>query len=232
MTSPTPPTAVLFDVGDTLLVEQRFDLEAGIAAVVRQSDDVTALAEAFRTELLACHKARRELRLASWLQHSVPALAGHAVDEIEDRIWPAVVTLYPCSGIVGVLQRLARDGVRMAAISNAAFSGRVLLAELTRHELGAFFQFVLSSADLGVRKPAPAIYHVALKRLRAQPYDTWFVGDTLDEDIAGAINVGLTGFLLQPAPSERDRSNGQHVVRRWQEFADAYTQAARPLNAR
>lgn len=39
-----PPTAVLFDVGDTLLIEHRFDLEAGIAAAVGPRGDVSTLA--------------------------------------------------------------------------------------------------------------------------------------------------------------------------------------------
>lgn len=195
---------MLFDVGNTLLAEQGFDLNAGIAAVVPQRGDVVVLAEAFRVESLACHDTQRELRLASWLQRHVSTLACESVDAIEDHIWPAVVTLMPYPGVVGVLQRLALDGVRMAAISNAAFSGRALLAELTRHRLGSFLQFVLSSADLGVRKPASAIYAAALERLCAEASRTWFIGDTLDEDMAGATDVGLNALWL-PAHRPRGR---------------------------
>jgi FMN phosphatase YigB (HAD superfamily) len=146
MTSACPPAAVLFDVGDTLLVEQRFDLEAGLAAVVPQSDAIPALAKAFRARVRVCQKTHEELQLASWLQRRLPSLSGARVEEIEDRIWHEVVTLSPSPGVIDVLQQLARDGVPMAAISNAAFSGRVLLAELSRHGLGDFFRFVLSSA--------------------------------------------------------------------------------------
>jgi len=128
LTSVTPPTAVLFDVGDTLLVERRFDLEAGLAAVVPQSDAIPALAKAFRTRVRACHETHTELRLASWLRRRLRSLSRAPVDEIEDCIWSEVVTLSPSPGVIDVLQRLARDGVPMATISNAAFSGRVLLA--------------------------------------------------------------------------------------------------------
>jgi FMN phosphatase YigB (HAD superfamily) len=40
---------------------------------------------------------------------------------------------------------------------------------------------------------------LALRRLDAEPRNAWFIGDTLDEDISGAIEVGLTAFLLRPA---------------------------------
>jgi len=85
-----PPSAVLFDVGDTLLVEQRFDLDAGIAAAVGRHTDFRAIADAFRAETLKSHERHEELRLAAWLQHRVPALARRSVDWIEEQIWPAV----------------------------------------------------------------------------------------------------------------------------------------------
>ena len=226
MISAIRPAAVLFDVGDTLLVEQRFDLEAGLAAVVPQSDAIPALAKAFRARVRVCHKAHKELQLASWLQRRLPSLSGARVDEIEDCIWRAVVTLSPSLGVIDVLQRLASDGVPMAAISNAAFSGRVLLAELSRHGLGHFFQFVLSSADLGVRKPASRIFEVALERLAVSAGQAWFVGDTLDEDVAGALNAGLTVFWLSQTDGVHHLPTGCRVLRSWSEFLAVYDRVA------
>jgi HAD superfamily hydrolase (TIGR01549 family) len=202
------------------LVEERFDLEAGIAAVVPLRSDVPKLAETFRAESLVCHEAQRELSLASWLQCHVSALAAGPVETVEDRIWSAVVTLTPAADVVEVLQQLAADGVRMAAISNAAFSGRVLLAELRRHQLGSYFQCVVSSADLGIRKPAPAIFAAALERVEAEPDHAWFIGDTLEEDVAGALNAGLTPIWLHPTGGGGERA--EHVVRLWREFAAMY----------
>jgi FMN phosphatase YigB (HAD superfamily) len=150
-----PPAAVLFDVGDTLLVEERFDLEAGIAAAVGQSATVPALANAFRVDLALSHRSQHELSLAAWLQQHVPALATESVDSLEGRVWPAVVSLAPAPGALAVLTRLASDGVRMAAVSNAAFSSRCLSRELERLRFGPYLAFVISSADVGRRKPQP-----------------------------------------------------------------------------
>jgi HAD superfamily hydrolase (TIGR01549 family) len=222
MTLPVPPSVVLFDVGDTLLVEERFDLEAGLAAVMHDRDVIPALANAFRADTVACHGTQQELLLTAWLQQRVPALKTAHPDEIEDRIWRAVVTLSPSPGAVDVLQRLAHDGVRLAAISNAAFSGRVLLAELSRHGMGRFLQFVLSSADLGVRKPATTIFNVALERLAARPEHAWFIGDTFDEDVAGALDAGLTVFWLTGTGEAPHEAAGYRVLRGWSSFLAVY----------
>ena len=219
---------MLFDVGDTLLIEQRFDLEAGIAAAVGELADERVLAREFTAEAQALRAVHREAHLASWLQRHVNALANDSVDRIEDRVWRAVVALTPFPGVADVIRRLAHDHIPMAAISNAAFSGRVLMDELARHDLAPFVQFVISSADLDVRKPAPAIYHAALARLNTSAARTWFVGDTPDEDIAGAIAVGLPAFLLQTAHAPVEHTDGFRILRNWTDFVSAYATAIGP----
>jgi HAD superfamily hydrolase (TIGR01509 family) len=227
MVRPAPPTAILFDVGNTLLVEETFDLEAGIAAAVGPGADVPELANTFRAELERHHQAGRELWLASWLQQRVPALTAESIDDIEDRIWPAVVTLSPFPGVAAVLSRLAADGVLMAAVSNASFSSRILWAELARHHLATPLRFVLSSADIGVRKPEPEIFRTALHRLGVSADCAWFVGDTPEEDIAGATSVGLTCFLLRPATVASPVAEGCHILADWAELRATYM-ATRP----
>lgn len=228
MTRLAPPTAILFDVGNTLLIEETFDLEAGIAAAVGPRADVPELAHTFRTELEVHHHAGRELWLASWLQQRVHALTAESIDEIEDRIWPAVVTLSPFPGIAAVLSQLSSDGVLMAAVSNASFSSRILWAELARHHLATPLRFVLSSADIGVRKPEPEIFRTALHRLGVSAERAWFVGDTPEEDIAGATAVGLTCFLLRPRTAVGLVTEDCHILADWAEFYTTYMATACP----
>jgi FMN phosphatase YigB (HAD superfamily) len=222
------PRAVLFDIGDTILEERRFDLEAGIGAVVSDTKQVELLAEAFRADLLACHQQRRELLLAQWLCERVPSLACHAVADIEDAIWTAVVTLVPRPLIHTVFDRLSQDGLPLAAISNAAFSSRVLSAELARHGLASTLRFVLSSADVGWRKPALIIFETAIARLEVPADTVWFIGDTVDEDILGASAAGLQPFWFSPALSDDTVMAGVPIVRDWADFLAVYeTERAR-----
>jgi FMN phosphatase YigB (HAD superfamily) len=220
------PRAVLFDVGDTLLEEQRFDLEAGLAAVVPDQDTVKALAIAFRAELAECYRRNSELRLAAWVRDRLPALQLLSIAEIEDAIWASVVTLGPRLGVAKVLRRLADDRLPIAAVSNASFSGRVLSAELARYGLADPLRFVMSSADTGTRKPGKAIFQAALDRLGVTAQQTWFVGDTLDEDITGAIEVGLQPIWFSNGKPARQDFNDLHTVKDWAEFMELYEAAS------
>ena len=209
------PSAVLFDIGDTILTERRFDLEAGIAAAVPFAHErAPLLAAAFRAELRTLHHQDHEPLLARWLAEHVARLADCPVDVIEDAMWPAVVTLELSSG-AGVMLRQLRDaGVRLGAVSNAYFSGRILEHELRRHGLDDVFAFVLTSGDLGWRKPAAAIFEAAVDRADARASETWFVGDTYDEDIIGAARAGLTPVWMRSgstAPADDDI----HCVNDW-----------------
>jgi FMN phosphatase YigB (HAD superfamily) len=54
---------------------------------------------------------------------------------------------------------------------------------------------ILVSCDLGVRKPDPKAYRLALDHYGARAEDTFFADDSA-ENIAGAESVGITGHQL------------------------------------
>jgi len=227
---PTPlraPRAVLFDVGDTLLTETRFDLEAGIASVVSTHAHIPLLAQAFRAEVVASHLRQSEPSLAAWLRERVPELLLRSVESIEDTVWDAIVSLEPQPGTTDVLSVLAHDGVVLAAISNAAFSGRIIEKEIERHGLAGYFRFVLTSADAGVRKPVAGIFDAALARLGVAAADAWFVGDTLEEDVAGARAAGLRPIWMTSQPSHAS-SVELLMVRNWKELGALYASVCAP----
>jgi putative hydrolase of the HAD superfamily len=125
---------------------------------------------------------------------------------LEDKLWDAIATLVPVPGIEDVLRRLKSDRSPFAAISNAPFCGRILEANLEKYGLRSYFQFVVSSADVGFRKPTAAIFVTALSRLGVKADQTWFIGDTLREDIVGAAKTEYTGVR----------------IRNWSEFISVY----------
>jgi putative hydrolase of the HAD superfamily len=58
-------------------------------------------------------------------------------------------------------------------------------------ELRPYFEVILSSAALGIRKPHPRIFEIALEALETQPSRAAMIGDTLGADILGANNAGM-----------------------------------------
>ncbi len=97
--------------------------------------------------------------------------------------------------IVETLGQLKSAGYRMSIISNA--DGRVE-QELRSLEMRDFFEKVYDSDVVGVQKPEPGIYELALNDLGLQPEEALFVGDMFYIDIWGASRVGIPGLHLDP----------------------------------
>lgn len=163
----SPPAAVIFDIGGTILEERWYDLQAALRAVVPDTRLADDLSVEFQRLVSEQHRANREVALAGWLLARLPEII-FTLEELEDELWRHVVELMPFAGVSDILAQIAADRIPVAAISNAPFSARVLAGELGRYGLLNHFRFVISSADLGLRKPAPTIFETALHQLGAR----------------------------------------------------------------
>ncbi|MBP1686539.1 MAG: HAD-superfamily hydrolase, subfamily variant 3 [Deltaproteobacteria bacterium] len=92
-----------------------------------------------------------------------------------------------------VLARL-RQRVALGLISN--FYGNVHRI-LEEAGLAALFTTVIDSGVVGVRKPDPAIFALAVQQLGCAPAEALYVGDSFEKDMVGAHAAGLrTGWLV------------------------------------
>ena len=99
--------------------------------------------------------------------------------------------LYP--DVLTVLNALKQRGIRLAVVSNWP---RGLESFCHEMNMDHFFDVIIASADIGIEKPDPRIFGEALRLLHASPESVVHVGDTMDEDIAGALSAGLQAVLL------------------------------------
>ena len=193
--------------------------------MVGDANRARKLADRYRSVTRVRHARNEEVRLTPWLVEQESSLAADPLDTIEDRIWKDVVSLVPSPGIERVLARLAADGVVVGIVSNAVFSGRVLHAELVRHGLADTLSFVLSSSDIGVRKPAPEIFSAALARTGVTAREAWFVGDTVSADIIGARASGLQPILFTGHAYPGSTPSEVPTVESWSDFLILYQSA-------
>jgi putative hydrolase of the HAD superfamily len=121
-------------------------------------------------------------------------------------------------GVALALPRLAKAGLALGCISNAVFSGRVLQSELDRHGLSDGLVFVLSSADLEIRKPDPRIFSAGLSKLRISASSAWFVGDSWSADIQGAAAAGLFPVWLSTSEGSSPSDTPCVRVGSWHEL--------------
>ena len=89
-----------------------------------------------------------------------------------------------------VLDILHEAGFHLGLISNAADDKNV--QNMIDHwDLRRHFEFILTSAACGMRKPHPYMFQAALEYFAVPPDRTAMLGDTLLADIAGANSLGI-----------------------------------------
>ena len=178
------PHGILFDLGNTLLREDAFDVEAGTRHVLSfarnprglSAQDVCDLV----TELYADLLERRE---ASWIEltpFTVHRLIyePHGITfersfrDVELEFFRAATSFSLTPGIRDLLANLRSHELPLGVVSNATFSSQTLSWLVQEFGLRSFFEFVMSSADYIVRKPHPVIFLVAARKLGIRPEQT------------------------------------------------------------
>ena len=121
-----------------------------------------------------------------------PELQGIDTLELQEALL-AALRFTPFEDVVPTLESLRRAGVSLVVVSNWDVSLHGVLASLG---LAGLLDGVLTSAEVGERKPAPGIFRRGLELAGAAPADASHVGDSLAEDVAGARNAGIEPILL------------------------------------
>jgi putative hydrolase of the HAD superfamily len=124
------------------------------------------------------------------------AATDAALEEVKawhDRycLWDDVI-----EGVRPSLERLRAAGLRLAAVSNANGTVRVLFDRLGFTRL---FEAILDSRVEGVEKPDPAIFRLALGRLGEEGGASLHVGDFYHVDVLGARAAGIRPVLVDEA---------------------------------
>lgn len=91
-----------------------------------------------------------------------------------------------------ILEKLQMN-FQLGIISN--FSGN-LVTVLREFSLAEHFNFVLDSFHIGVEKPNPAIFKLAISRCDDYPENICFIGDNPERDIAPAKKLGMKTVLI------------------------------------
>jgi FMN phosphatase YigB (HAD superfamily) len=103
---------------------------------------------------------------------------------------PSVSSLRHAGGVVSG----DRSDVRVGIVSNTE-------ALLTRFELDTFpilqtAEAIVLSSDVGVRKPEPEIFQLAVNRIGATSDTTVFIGNDWAADVLGARRAGIRAIYL------------------------------------
>jgi HAD superfamily hydrolase (TIGR01509 family) len=95
-----------------------------------------------------------------------------------------------------LLDDLGRRGYVLGVVSNSNGTIEGFLREAGLRDALAF---VIDSAVVGVEKPDPRIFRLALDRAGVPAADATYIGDLYHLDVGGATGAGLRAILLDPA---------------------------------
>jgi len=200
--------AILFDAGNTLI---QIDYPA-IAEYLGGRGWSRTPAEVEEAELAA--RVRLDADLASgvstesgdtharYLRYVLDGLAITTAAEVQAIArWrrgfnpPAGLWNRAAPGALAAVRRVKEAGLVAGVISNSNGSVRSVLESTA---LAPHLDFVIDSAVVGVEKPDPRIFRLALDQAGVAAAAAVYVGDIYSVDVVGARRAGLEAVLLDP----------------------------------
>lgn len=206
--------AVIFDFGDTLILTDRWDYDKCLTKLLKslQHDNVTVSIpfEEFRRiyfevrsrMYIESEKTLKEvdfrLRISKTLRkinynisHENPIVTRAAEAFVDAFIEDVRMEEYTPSLLIELKKKY-----RLGLVSNFAYAPG-LWKILQRFSLTRFFETVVISGELGLRKPHPKIFEEVLRKLNVKAVEAVFVGDSLKADINGAKKMGFKTVLVE-----------------------------------
>jgi putative hydrolase of the HAD superfamily len=162
--------------------------------------------------------------IAQWLS----SIGLVAADDLVRSLWDALscvpfreFRIQPFPETCAVLSALAARGFRMAAVTNRTDSAGVLAREFREFGFPDVFSAIITSGDVGYRKPHPAPFQAALAAVEASPREAVFVGDHLEQDMAGAAALEMTTVLRRGiVTADHDGAGVHHLIDSLQELLE------------
>jgi len=206
--------ALLFDWGGTLVRPSSLGVHpfracaAWLSTVAGRPVEAADLERACSAALDALERQGRlpdVRRLAAemldWL--GLPAAAGDT-EAFARRLFEAAAA---CEELFddarALLASLRYRGFLVGVAANSLFSSEQLRTQIHRLGIGGYLQAVVTSADLGIALPEPAVYRAALRSLQVEPFEALYVGTSLPL-AKGARRAGLRAVLLVRDGPPRD----------------------------
>lgn len=196
-----PTRAIIFDFGNVLDIPQDWEAwyamrDALAADYGVTGEDLSALIHAseawaqVKVGAISYDQYRKMISDALGIPHADPVL---------DAYYTGREHIHP--DMLAILHEL-KPRYRLALLSNAwQLDMERWLRE--KHGLDSMFEVVVSSAAVGLAKPDPAIYRLALERLGLSPGEALFIDD-LARNTATAEAIGLPSVVFEsPAKLRR-----------------------------
>jgi HAD superfamily hydrolase (TIGR01549 family) len=213
MRTENPIDTVLFDFDGTLAFHEpdSFDVISDFCAEIGQPLSVEAerRGRRMRHEYFLDPVIRDQLAGLStgefWRHFNRHTLEAFGIEGDLDRLADGVTSRFdglaleyycPEAGCQ-TLEELGIRGYRLGLLTNRLNVER--LHDLVKQlHLQDYFDLVLVSGEVGIQKPDPGIFAIALERMGAEAGASLYVGDNYWADVVGSERAGMTPVLFDP----------------------------------
>ncbi len=196
--------AITFDAAGTLIVPSPSVGEIYAEELFRIGHHISpdVIEDRFSLSFRAFKKDHPErlLNRDSWRMIVSATLQGLVpegdFDNLFERLWntftePGRWRLLP--GVLLTLQRLSKKGLRLFVLSN---NDERLHAILSGLGIARYFETIFVSAELGAEKPSTVLFNRVQKHIRVEAKKILHVGDSLSEDVEGALRAGWNAAFI------------------------------------
>jgi putative hydrolase of the HAD superfamily len=200
--------AVCIDLGGVVYLPDHERMLAalarlGVAAEPAALDRAHYAGVAATTDFTSDHSVWHAYNLAYARVHGVPdEHLDHARVILLEEFERGDVWTREIDGVRDALHALAALGVQLAVVSNADGTVEQQLRDEGIGQVGPGpgvpFAAVLDSRVVGLAKPDPAIFRLALDAMGVAPEHTLHIGDTPAADVEGARAAGIHPVLVDP----------------------------------
>lgn len=133
---------------------------------------------------------RGEISLASYLAHIESKVPGAGALLDADSPLNVMGNLQLLDDRLAIVSELKEQGLRVGLVTNNVAEWQPLWRPRLPEGL---FEFMIDSAEVGCRKPEPAIYELALEKLGLSDPATVVFVDDFEWNVTGATEVGMVG---------------------------------------
>ena len=195
---------VIFDIDGTLYDYQSNDIQAmkKLCAFVEKNLGVDE--KTFRATYSEARQIIRARLRDTAAQHSRVLLIQTALELLGKNPFAHVLQMYnvywncflenmrPYDGAEDFLRGLKNSGVKISICTD--MTAHIQYRKLAVLGLDKFIDCMVTSEETGYEKPAPIMFNMALEKMSVAAEAAAYFGDSLDRDIFGAANVGITPF--------------------------------------
>jgi len=237
-----------FDLFGTLVLQEHFTLEQSLETLIasllssglhcEKDPFVQAYRDVNRRLFAQAAQDGRETHNRFWVAGALQAL-GHEIEPSDPRIDCAVTAYFEpfivcCRLIPGTREMLERltGTYDIGLVSNFTHPPAVD-SILERLDIRRFFDVILVSGAVGIRKPHPGIFIALSDQLGISPQELLYVGDELQSDVGGGRRAGMRTVWMtyrqqreQPSPLESflglpeiaKDTQPDYIIKNWMEF--------------